>query len=59
MQGKTHIYSTNLVDLYLFQQLSILSIKNLYVYSVQIFLYKYYRQSIPIIFSGFFTTKYT
>ena len=41
----------------LFQQLSILSLKNLYVYSVQIFLYKYYRQSIPIIFSGFFTTN--
>ena len=41
----------------LFQQLSILSIKNLYVYSAQIFLYKYCRQSIPIIFSGFFTTN--
>ena len=41
----------------LFQQLSILSIKNLYIYSAQIFLYKYYRQSIPIIFSGFFTTN--
>ena len=38
----------------LFQQLSILSIKNFYVYSVQIFLYKYYKQSIPAILSGFF-----
>ena len=41
----------------LFQQLSILSIKNLYVYSVQIFVYRHYRQSVLTIFSGFFPTN--
>ena len=39
----------------LFQLSKILPLRNLYVYSAQLFLYKYHRQSLPNIFSGFFT----
>ena len=31
------------------------AVRNLYVYFAQLFLYKYHRQSLPNIFSGFFT----
>ena len=34
----------------LFQRSKILPLRNLYVYSAQLFLYKYYRQSLPNIF---------
>ena len=43
----------------LFQPSKILSLRNLYAYSTQLFLYKYYRQSLPNIFSGFFTINKT
>ena len=43
----------------LFQLSKILPLRNLYVYSAQLFLYKYYRQSLPNIFSGFFTINET
>ena len=43
----------------LFQLSKILPLRNLYVYSAQLFLYKYHRQSLPNIFSGFFTINET
>ena len=43
----------------LFQLSKILPIRNLNVYSAQLLLYKYYRQSLPNIFSGFFIINET
>ena len=43
----------------LFQLSKILPLINLYVYSAQLFLYKYHRQSLSNIFSGFFTINET
>ena len=43
----------------LFQLSKILPLSNWYVYSAQLFLYKYYIQSLPNIFSGFFTINET
>ena len=43
----------------LFQLSKIMPLRNLYVYSAQLFLYKYHRQSLPNIFSGFFTINET
>ena len=43
----------------LFQLSKILPLRNLYRYSAQLFLYKYYRHSHPNIFSGFFTINET
>ena len=42
----------------LFQLSKILLLRNLYVYTAHLFLYKYYRQSLPIFF-GFFTINET
>jgi len=39
----------------IFQKLKILNIHKLYIYSVQLFLYKHHDQSLPIIFDAFFT----
>ena len=42
----------------LFQLSRILPLRNLYVYSAQLFLYKYYRQSLPNIFFWFLHHKW-
>ena len=42
----------------LFQLSKILPLRNLYVYSTQLFLYKYYRQSLPNIFFWFLHHKW-
>ena len=47
------------VDLPIFLLLKILPFRNLYVYSIQLFPHKYYRQFLTIKFWGFFTINET
>ena len=43
----------------IFQSLQILNLRKLYIYSAQIFLYKYRQQTIPEVFCNFFTVTST
>ena len=43
----------------IFQSLQILNLRKLYIYSVQIFLYKYRQQKLPGVFCNFFTVAST
>ena len=38
----------------LFKELKFLTLENLYAYSVQVFMYKFHRRVLPVIFNDFF-----
>ena len=43
----------------IFRDLKILKLKELYIYSVELFLYKYYNNTLPAVFTNYFTFNST